>query len=390
MMNLERATVMGFDAKRLSRVGEAITKDIGDERYDGAVLRVGRAGKPVLDEAFGYADRATKRALKRDDVFVSFSIAKQFTHSLALQRVESGDLSLTTRVAEVIPEFGCRGKENITLFHLLTHTAGLPLKLPAMDPMQLGNLDAIVAATSRCMVEFVPGERVYYSGLVGVAIIAEMLRRCEGKKRPLRDILAQDLFQPLGMKESALGLREDLATRLCPVVARDRRPGVSEPEEYEGMAMMTTPTAEIPALGCISTAADVERFANMLRNGGELDGARLLSPAMIDLATRNHTGRLPNEMLSFTHGMRGWQPFPAWLGLGFFLRGEGVHPHPFGLLASPRTFGGLGAGCNLFWIDPERDLTLVYLSTGLIVDESRHIERLQRVSDLVLSALVRT
>jgi CubicO group peptidase (beta-lactamase class C family) len=388
-MNLERATALGFDAKRLARIGEVITKDIGDEKYDGAVLHVGRGGKTVLDEAFGHADRAAKRVLKRDDVFISFSIAKQFTHSLALQRVENGELSLTMRVAEVIPEFGCRGKENITLFHLLTHTAGLPLKLPAMDPMQLGSLDAVVAATCRCLAEFVPGERVYYSGLVGVAIIAEMIRRCEGKKRAWREVLAQDLFRPLGMKDSALGMREDLAPRLCPVVARDRRPGVSEAEEYEGMAMMTTPTAEIPALGCLTTAADVDRFANMLRNGGELDGARLLSPAMIDLATRNHTGRLPNEMLSFTLGTRAWQPFPAWLGLGFFLRGEGVHPHPFGMLASPRTFGGLGAGCNLFWVDPERDLTLVYLSTGLITDESRHIERLQRVSDLVLSALVR-
>jgi CubicO group peptidase (beta-lactamase class C family) len=355
------------------------------------VLRVGRAGKTVLDEAFGYADRGSKRVLKRDDVFLSFSIAKQLTHVLALQRVETGDLSLTMRVTELIPEFGNRGKENITLFHLLTHTSGLPLKLPqAMtDPLQIGNLDAIVAATCRCMVEFVPGERVLYSGIVGVAIIAEMIRRCEGRKRAFRDILNQDLFQPLGMKETALGLREDLAPRLCPVVVRDRRPGVSEAEEYEGLAMMTHGKAEIPALGCITTSADLDRFATMLRNRGELDGARLLSPAMLDLATRNHTGRMPNEMLAFTMGTRSWQPFPAWLGLGFFLRGEGVHPHPFGALASPRTFGGLGAGCNVFWIDPERDLTLVYLSTGLITDESRHIERLQRVSDLVLSALVR-
>jgi CubicO group peptidase (beta-lactamase class C family) len=172
-------------------------------------------------------------------------------------------------------------------------------------------------------------------------------------------------------------------------VARDRRVGVSEAEEYEAMAMLSGPGAEIPALGCLVTAGDVERFATMLRNRGELDGARILSPAMIDLATRNHTGRMPNEMLSFTTATRGWAPFPAWLGLGFFVRGEGMHPHPFGALASPRTFGGLGAGCNAFWVDPDRDLTLVYLSTGLIVDESRHIERLQRISDIVLSALVR-
>jgi CubicO group peptidase (beta-lactamase class C family) len=388
-MNMDNATTLGFDAKRLTRIGQVIDRDIAAQKYDGAVVRVARGGRPVLFEAYGYADRAGGRALKPDDVFVSFSIAKQFTHCLALNRVESGDLSLTARVADLIPEFGCRGKENVTLFHLLTHTSGLTLKLPPMDPMQLGNLEAVVAAACRSLVEFVPGDRVNYSGLVGVAIIAEMLRRIEGQKRPLRDILAQDLFAPLRMKDTALGKREDLAARLCPVVARDRRPGVSEPEEYEMMAALTGPASEIPALGCLTTASDVDRFANMLRNRGELDGVRLLSPLLIDLATRNHTGRMTNDMLSFATATHGWAPFPAWLGLGFFLRGEGVHPHPFGTLAGPRTFGGLGAGCNAFWIDPERDLTFVYLSTGLITDEARHIERLQRISDLVLSSLVR-
>jgi CubicO group peptidase (beta-lactamase class C family) len=73
--------------------------------------------------------------------------------------------------------------------------------------------------------------------------------------------------------------------------------------------------------------------------------------------------------------------------LGFFLRGEGIFPMPFGLTASPRTFGGLGAGSTMFWVDPQRDIVFVCLTAGLL-EESQNFERLQRLSDLVLSAVV--
>lgn len=385
---LERATALGFDAAGLRRLVEAVTADIAARKYDGAAMRLARGGEVVLDTAIGHADLAKGRALEGDDVFLTFSIAKQLVHVLVLAAIDRGELALTTRVAEVIPEFGCRGKERVNVFHLLTHTSGLPLKLPPMmDPMQMGNLAATVAATCATPLESVPGERVYYSGLVGTAILAEMLRRIDGGKRVFRDILAQDLFGPLGMKDSALGMRADLAARFCPVVARDRRPGLSLAEEYEMFGMMVGPEAEIPSLGCVTTAADLGRFAEMLRGRGALGATRILSPALVELATRNHTGDKVNETWSYALEMRGWKAWPANLGLGFYLRGEGIHPAPLGTLASPRTFGGLGAGSTMFWIDPERDVTFVFLSTGLITDESYNTDRMQRVSDLALSAL---
>jgi len=85
--------------------------------------------------------------------------------------------------------------------------------------------------------------------------------------------------------------------------------------------------------------------------------------------------------------MRGWEPFPAAIGLGFFIRGEGVIPGFFGNLCSARTFGGLGAGSTAFWVDPARDLTFSFLSVGLMED-SYHLERVSRLSDIVVSALV--
>ena len=379
-----KAAALGFEVKRLDRLVRAIEADVAAEKYDGAVVHVGRGGETALAAAVGFADRAKGRALRVDDVFLTFSIAKQFTHALVLQRIERGELALTTRVADVIPEFGCRGKERIDIFHVLTHTAGLPLKLPMMDPMQMGNLQATVMATCACPAESVPGERVYYSGLVGTAILAEVLRRLDGSRRAYRDLMAQDLFAPLGMKDTALGMRADLAPRFCPVVARDRRPGLSMPEEYEMFGAMVGPDAEIPSLGCVTTAADLMRFTEMLRGRGA-DG--FLSPATLEAAMSNHTGAMVNETWSYALEMRGWKPWPAMLGLGFYLRGSGIHPAPFGSLASPGTFGGLGAGSTMFWADPARDVSFVYLSTGLITDESYNTDRMQRVSDLALAAL---
>jgi len=315
------------------------------------------------------------------------SIAKQFTVAVVLDRVERGQLSLTGRVADVIPEFGCRGKENITLYQLLTHTAGLMFGAPPVDVAEIGNLDAVVAATCAAPVESEPGKVVSYAAVVAHAIMAEMVRRVEGSERSFRQILAEDLFAPLGMNDTALGKREDLGPRMCPVVVRDRRPGIFEPELLEALGEMIGPDWEMPAGGCLTTAGDLNIFANMLGNGGELNGVRILSPATLDLATRNQTGKKPNKMWDFAVGMRGWKRFPAYLGIGFFLRGKGVFPAPFGTFASPRTFGGLGAGSNMFWIDPERDLTCVFLSSGLL-EETYNVDRLQRISDLVLASLV--
>jgi CubicO group peptidase (beta-lactamase class C family) len=189
------------------------------------------------------------------------------------------------------------------------------------------------------------------------------------------------------MKDTALGLRADLAARRVPVVVRDRSPGLFVPELLEALNALLNETSEIPGGGGVGTAYDVFRWAEALRRGGELDGARILSPAILDLATRNHTGTQPNHIFDYMRELRGWDEFPAFLGLGFFLRGEGVFPTPFGLTASPRTFGGLGAGSTMFLVDPERELVFVCLTAGLL-EESRNFDRLQRLSDQVFSAII--
>jgi CubicO group peptidase (beta-lactamase class C family) len=127
------------------------------------------------------------------------------------------------------------------------------------------------------------------------------------------------------------------------------------------------------------------RLAEMLRLGGTLDGARILSPAMLKLATTNHTGEKPNELYTQRGKERGWGPVPAYIGLGFSLRGTAVCHHMFGTLTSPGTFGNYGAGTTMFWVDPERDLTFVCLSAG-VMESNANIDRFQKLSDIIVSA----
>ena len=120
---------------------------------------------------------------------------------------------------------------------------------------------------------------------------------------------------------------------------------------------------------------------------GELDGVRILSPAMLKLARQVHTKDMPNQLYKRVAENAGWQVPPANQGIGFQVRGTGVFHHLFGTLASPETFGNYGAGSTLFWVDPERDVSFACLTAG-VMTQADNIERFQKLSDLVLSAMV--
>ena len=143
----------------------------------------------------------------------------------------------------------------------------------------------------------------------------------------------------------------------------------------------------MPWVGIVSTVPDLVRLAEALRRGGELDGARIISPRMLDMATINRTGELPNAIYQAMALSQGWLPYPAYIGLGFSLRGEAICHHQFGTLATPRAFGNHGAGSTLMWIDPELDMTFVCLTTKLLAEHA-NIERFQRLSDIAISAAI--
>jgi CubicO group peptidase (beta-lactamase class C family) len=379
---------MMFDRARLARVGHRITEDIAAGRCHGAALMVSHRGNLVIDLVEGFADRAKGRRLSRQDTFVTMSVGKQFTVVMALSMVERGRLRLHTPVAELIPEFATLGKERVNLFHLLTQTSGVQSSIPEQPPDVLANIERLAGYACSRPLESLPGERVNYSIVIAHAIIAAMCVRADGQRRSFATMLEAELFQPLGMRDTSLGPRRDLLERICPVKAAYDKPGLFDPAALAALEdLIRMPGSELAAGGFLTTITDLHRFAEMLRNGGELDGARILSPAMIEYASRNHTGELRNVLFDYAASHRGWELWPAYIGLGFFVRGERPIPGPFGALNSARTFGGIGAGSTAFWVDPDCELSFALLTTGLMED-SYHLERVGTLSDMVIASMV--
>jgi CubicO group peptidase (beta-lactamase class C family) len=380
---------LGFDAARLARVRDAVRADIDAGRCHGVRLLAARRGHVALDICEGFAERAANRPMQPDAVFATMSVAKQFTNVLALSLVERGLLKLHAPVAELIPAFATLGKEKVNLYHLLTHTSGVMSAIPPVAPDVLMNIDRLLEYACALPLESQPGERVNYSILLGHSIIAALCLAVAGRGRGYAQMLQEEIFDPLGMKDTSLGARPDLARRLCPVrVSYDKLPALLPPEAVEGLgALLAMPGGELPGAGCVSTVQDVLRFAEMLRRGGELDGVRILSPAMLEFCTRNHTGSFRNVLFDMWIGVRNWIEYPAHIGCGFFMRGEGNLPGLFSPMNSPRTFGGFGAGSTGFTVDPARELSFAFMSSGLMED-SYHFERIGALQGMVLAAIV--
>jgi CubicO group peptidase (beta-lactamase class C family) len=386
-MQVSRNQESDLNTEQLKRLSAAIHRDVEVNLYDGGVVIVARHGIIGLHEAIGFADRAANRPCRIDDVFNILSVTKAFTDVIILSLIERGELALTTRVVEIIPEFKGRAKETVTVFNLITHTAGSPQVFFPVEAKLMGNLDAVIKEICKLDLISVPGKSVSYSPLWGHALLGEIIRRLDGRKRALRDIFQYELFGPLGMKDTALGRRRDLSSRIVPIVAHDPSFGNMSAKEVEEHNSFITEDAEIPWMGCVSTAYDLFLFAEMLRRGGELDGVRILSPVSVKQATSIQTGALVNEYYGPVMEEHGLQPPPANIGLDFQIRGEGVGPNSMGNLISPRTFGKFGLGGTGFWVDPERDVTFVFLRSGLL-EHLNDAKNYQRLSDMAIAAVI--
>ncbi|MDV8079566.1 serine hydrolase domain-containing protein [Rhodococcus sp. IEGM 1370] len=379
-------TPASLDQAALDRLRRSITNDIEAGNYDGAVIAVARHGEIGLHEAIGFADRSSGRTSSLDDVFWIFSMTKAFTNILVLQAIDRGQLDLTTRVVDVIPEFVGRDpfraakKDRVNIGHLLTHRAGLVVTPTPLPYSELGNLEATIDAICQLDVVGEPGGTFNYSPTLNHALLGEVVRRVSGYSS-YSELLTKELFEPLKMHSTALGAPKAWTDRMVPIKAYFPPGGWLKSSDIEIMQDIVVEGTEMPWVGAVSTAGDVLRFAEMIRRGGELDGVRILSPGILDLATTLQTGTAPNDLYAMLCQARGWDVPPGNFGLGFALRGEGVYPTFFGAAASPRTHGNYGAGSTLFWVDPERNLTFVCLTAG-VMEEGDNLARFQRLSTM--------
>jgi CubicO group peptidase (beta-lactamase class C family) len=379
--------VSGVDANRIQHLADTIRADTERGDYWGARIMIARHGRVSLDAAIGYADRDRTRKVESDSVFSIFSMTKAMTNVLALRSIELGRFSLAHKVSELIPEFRGGLREHITIFHLLTHMSGLPMLFQLKPGMPIDNMaDMVRVACEMVQSDEPPGLSCKYSPLLNHLLLGEIVRRTDPEGRHYRDIMRQDLFEPLRMAGSSLGLRRDLQPRHLFPDFRGNSPvnhigssGLGENGAFR------EEFAEMPWVGAVSTAPDIFRLAEMLRQHGCLDGARILSPAMVRKSRQCYTDGKPNELYKILAHKDQWEVCPAYIGLGFSLRGTKMTHHMFGTQTSPETFGNYGAGSTLFWVDPELDLTFVCLTTGLLPG-NRNIVRYHRLADIAVSA----
>jgi len=381
-----------MDPAAVQRLQEHIAAEIKAGMYDGCNIVIARGGEIAIDACIGSADVKTGRAMSPDDIFYIFSMTKAFTNVLVLKCLETGKLDFTTRVVDVIPEFNQgdrfrQGKKDmINILHLLTHRAGLVTTPTPVPYDKLGNLADTIKAICALDVVGNPGVDVDYSPTLNHALLGEMARRAMGYTS-YREMCNKELFAPLKMTSTQIGCPDSFRARMVPIHALFPTGGWLKAADIEVMQEIIDEKAEMPWVGAVSSVGDIHRFAEMLRRGGELDGVRILSPAIIDLATTLHTGEKPNNLYANISRARNWDIPKANFGLGFALAGTGVYPSFFGPVTSPRTFGNYGAGSTLFWIDPKLDMTFACLTAG-VMEESENIRRFQRLSTMAAACAI--
>jgi len=382
----------GFDKAALDRIASLIRADIDRELYDGAVVKIAYRGELAADWAIGFADRPAGKKIAEADTFKVLSLTKAFTTTLVLEAIDLGLISLTTRIVDIIPEFWGKDmyrsgrKERLNIGHLLTHRAGLP---PTPTPVPYERLhDFKTTIEAICAMDVIgePGQAFNYSPTVNHALLGEVVRRVHGENS-LATLMDKRLFSRLGMTSTSLGPNPRSDLNVVPLTSSFPDGGWLTNADVHAVAdAIGAPGSEMPWVGAITSAGDVLRFAEMLRHKGTLDGERILSPAIIAKATTLQTGSAINDLYKLLAVARSWDAPPGNMGLGFALGGAGLTVSQFGTLTSSGTFGNFGAGSTLFWVDPARDITFVCL-TAKVMEESQNIERFQRLSDLVASAV---
>jgi CubicO group peptidase (beta-lactamase class C family) len=377
----------GLNTARLQHLKAVIEDDIAKDLYFGGAMIVARHGEIGFYEAFGHADSRKTVPVRKDSVFSLFSVSKSFTNALVLRAIELGQFAFHTKIKDVVPQFEGKGRDDINVLHLLTHSSGMPPIYTPNEGMYIDVLEEmVIAICERVAAEHRPNEVVAYSALVSHAMLGYLLVKTDPKGRRFRDIANEDLLFPLGLNDTSVGRRRDLKERHLVPEFRN-----NSPTQHLGHSNLGTngafeeENAEMPWVGIVSTALDMYRFAEMWRQGGTGNGVRIVSTRMVEMARTNRTGDKPNEVFKKLCLERGWPVIPAYIGLGFPLRGEAIGVNLYGSMTSPRTMGGYGAGTTIWWVDPDLDLTFVGLMTGVMNADANYL-RWRRLSDIAVSA----
>jgi CubicO group peptidase (beta-lactamase class C family) len=379
---------VGMSAQRLSRIGDAFRKEIDQGKLPGAVFLVARKGKLVYSEAIGFQDKDGGKPIAKDSIFRIYSMTKPIVSVAAMMLLEEGKIQLTDPVSKFLPamkgmtvsaakadsEYAriayaqVPADREMTVQDLLRHTAGLAYgEITQNAPVKeaLGKAGIYKSAIDYDARDLAPAEEIERLAKVPLAhqpgtvweyslasdVLGRVVEAASGER--LADFLDKRLFKPLKMADTGFWVPQDKIGRLAVPLATDAMSG--KPNNLIDVSAM--PANDSGGAGGVSTAPDYLRFTQMLLNGGQLDGNRVLSRSTVALMSSDHLGTriaapvTPGELLL---GVPGYT-----FGLGFAVRqGPGVA----GVPGSAGEFMWAGYAGTYFWVDPKEEIVAVYMT----------------------------
>jgi CubicO group peptidase (beta-lactamase class C family) len=368
----------GMSAARLAKITKAFEKEVADKKIPGVVAMISRRGRLVYATAIGKRDPKADDPMRLDTVFRAYSMTKPFASVAAMILVEDGVLQLVDPVSKWLPPFkemtvstpngNVKAERAMTVQDLLRHTAGLPygeltVNTAVKDALAKAGIfkpDIIefdardmtpaeqVERLSKIPLLHQPGTTWEYS--LATDVLGRVVEAASGKR--LGDFLDERLFKPLKMVDTAFWLPEAKKARLAEPL--EKEPVGNTPIRL--IDVLKQPANDSGGAGTVTTAGDYLRFAQMMANGGVLDGQRILSRTTVRHMASDHlAGRIP--LAPNPGGMvLGGQTYT--FGLGFAVRqGDGLAPFPG--TAGDYNWGGYAG--TAFWIDPKEQLVAVMM-----------------------------
>jgi CubicO group peptidase (beta-lactamase class C family) len=391
----------GFSSDRLATLDGNLKSLVDGKQLAGAVWVVARHGKIVDEKSYGNADLASQKPMQKDAIFRIFSMTKPITGVAMMMLYEEGKWKPSDPISRFIPEFrdikvfsgvDKDGKPTLdapghapTMGELMSHTAGFTYGVFGATPVDkmyqeaqllaAPSLKEFIDRVSKLPLLYQPGEGWVYS--ISVDIQGYLVEKISGK--PFPDFLRERIFEPLGMKDTAFYVPEDKLGRVATIYqggpaglsAMPRDPDISKP-----------PGLPSGGGGLYSTARDYLRFSQMVLNGGELNGVRLVAPSSIELMRTNHVPDAVKNANKFGIGYYRMQP-----GLGFGYDFAILEdPLKLGSTAGKGTFLWDGVAGTWFWIDPTNDVIFVGMIQRWLLSGGPDVENLTRA--LTYQALV--
>ncbi len=393
----------GMSSERLARIVPVMSQQVDKGIFPGAVTMVARNGEVVHFEATGYLDAAKTKPMTRDALFRLASMTKPIVHVAAMMLVEQGAMKLNDPIALWLPELKDLKVETrrtdasgqvvvadvplarpILVHDLMRHSAGFVYaggtKSPRIREMyNAANIesrevditgDAMLAALGKIPVVHQPGTFWEYS--IAVDVLGLLIERVAQK--PLDLLLKESLFDPLGMKDTAFWVPPQHVARLADAFDSDPL----KANMLKSYRIFQNPAGKSyfkGGAGLVGTAADYLRFAQMIVNGGELDGKRYLSKKTVEFMLSNHIAGMGGTTIATTGPGYGF-------GLGWGVRlqdGEGWAP---GSAGDAMWAGAWGPS---FWVDPKEKIVGILMAQG----PSNRVHTRMLYKNLVYGAMVR-